>query len=252
MPKTCKMKIRAILIDDEKHAIETLRWQLNEYCPNIEIVKECYSGEDGLSSINELKPQLVFLDIEMPKMSGFAMLEQIDGFNFKVIFTPAYDKYAIKAFKTSAVDYLLKPIDKEELIIAVRKVTESLKQGTLDNQLERLFKELNNNRRIALPTMEGLRFIDHRDISHCNADGSYTLIHLGNKEQIMVSKSIKRLEEMLPNPPFIRVHHSHVVNFEQIDRYIRGQGGYVVMKNGSHVDVSRNRKEEVLKSIQRI
>jgi two-component system LytT family response regulator len=242
-------KIRALLIDDESHATETLNWLLNEYCPNVNVEAVCHSGEEGIQVIKNIKPDLVFLDIEMPNMNGFEMLEKVNNLSFQVVFTTAYDQYAIKAFKVSAIDYLLKPIDKSELIKAVKKVANNYPAtGTAD--LETLFNRLYAFKRLAVPTIEGVKLVNFEDISSCDSDGSYTVLNLIDGNTIVVSKTLKTIEKMLPIPPFVRIHNSHIVNLNEVDRYVKGSGGYVVLKNNKHIDVSRSRKNDLLKFLQ--
>lgn len=244
---------KAIIIDDELHCRKTLSMLLKEYCPEVQIVEQCDNGEDGAEAIKKLKPDLVFLDIEMPRMNGFEMLEQFSEISFAVIFTTGYDQYAIKAFKFSALDYLLKPIDHEELKKAVQKVGHQSQQP-LAQQLEILLQKLNHQptaiNKIALPTMEGLQMVPVDSIISCASDRNYTAVLLKSKQKIIVSKILKEIEEMLEDYAFLRVHHSYIVNLNEISKYVKGEGGYLVMSDGSSVDVSRSRKEILLQKLQ--
>lgn len=245
--------IKAIIIDDEMHCRKTLGILLKEYCPEVEIIEQIDNGEDGVDAIKKLKPDLVFLDIEMPRMNGFEMLEQFSELPFAVIFTTGYDQYAIKAFRFSALDYLLKPIDHQELKKAVQKLDQHL-HYPLPQQLEILLQKLHHQSpaisRIALPTMEGLQMIPVDSIISCASDRNYTTLLLKSKQKIIVSKILKEIEEMLEEYSFLRVHHSYIVNLNEINKYVKGEGGYLVMSDGSSVDVSRSRKDILLQKLQ--
>jgi len=245
--------IKAIIIDDEMHCRKTLSILLKEYCPDVQIIEQCDNGEDGVEAIKKSKPDLVFLDIEMPRMNGFEMLEQFSEIPFAVIFTTGYDQYAIKAFRFSALDYLLKPIDHEELKKAVLKVSKHILYP-LPQQLEILLQKIHHQpaaiNKIALPTMEGLQMIPVDSIISCASDRNYTAVLLKGKQKIIVSRILKDIEEMLEEYSFLRVHHSYIVNLNEISKYIKGEGGYLVMSDGSSVDVSRSRKEILLQKLQ--
>lgn len=245
--------IKAIIVDDEPYSCESLVTLLERYCPNVKVADICYSGKDALSAIQEQQPQIVFLDIEMPKMNGFEMLEKLPEINFEIIFTTSYDQYAIKAIRFSALDYLLKPVDREELQRAVQKVTQRLR-NPLPQQMEILLQKINQPvstiQKIALPTMEGLQMVSVDTIISCASDGNYTIFLLKNKQKIMASRTLKDIEEMLEEYSFLRVHHSYMVNLNEINKYIKGEGGYLIMSDESTVDVSRSRKEMLLKKLQ--
>lgn len=241
--------IKAVIVDDEPYSCESLATLLERYCPAVKVADICYSGEDGLQAIEEQQPQIVFLDIEMPKMNGFEMLEKLSEIHFEIIFTTSYDQYAIKAIRFSALDYLLKPIDREELQRAVQKVTQRL-QHPLPQQLEILLQKFHHPvsaiQKIALPTMEGLQMVDVNSIISCVSDSNYTIFQLKNKQKLIASRTLKDIEEMLEEYSFLRVHHSYLVNLNEINKYIKGEGGYLIMNDGSTVDVSRSRKETLL------
>jgi len=245
--------IKAIIIDDEIHCQKTLSILLREYCPEVQVIGQCDSAEKGIEAIKKLKPDLVFLDIEMPHMNGFEMLEKFSEINFAVVFTTGYDQYAIKAFRFSALDYLLKPIDHEELRKAVQKVNQHL-QHPLPQQLEILLQKIHSQSpmitKVALPTMEGLQMIPVESIISCASDRNYTVLFLKNKQKITVSKILKEIEELLVEYSFLRVHHSFIVNLNEITRYVKGEGGYLVMSDGSSIDVSRSRKDILLQKLQ--
>ena len=245
--------ITAIIVDDEPYSCETLATLLERYCPDVKLLDICYSGVSALKSINELKPQLLFLDIEMPHMNGFELLEKLPKLDFELVFTTSYDQYAIKAFRFSALDYLLKPIDQDDLRKSVQKAINSTDHVTTQ-QIKVLFEKLNQPgiaiNKIAIPTMEGLQMIFVDSIISCTADRNYTVIILKNNQKIVASRTLKELEEMLEDYSFLRVHHSYLVNLNEVSKYVRGEGGYLVMSDGSTVNVSRSRKESLLKTLK--
>jgi two-component system LytT family response regulator len=244
-------KIRAILVDDEKHCLETLAWQLEKFCPEVEVLEICDNAERALMIIENQEVELAFLDIEMPHMNGFELLQRLKKISFDIIFTTAYDMFAVKAFKFSALDYLLKPIDKDELIQAVRKVKAKRDQTTLPEQLNILFENLYSRKlpsqKIALPTMDGLEFVIADDIIHCQSEGNYTHIFMKDGSKFLICRTLKETEDLLSGHNFLRVHHSYSINLNHIKKYIKGDGGYVIMVNNSSISVSRSRKEELLK-----
>lgn len=245
--------ITAIIVDDESYSCESLATLLERYCAHVKVVDICTSGEQALQSIEQHAPDLVFLDIEMPHMNGFEMLKRLKQITFQLIFTTSYDQYAIKAIRFSALDYLLKPIDREELQTAVQKAVQKLEQ-TLPQQLNILLQKLTGSttatQKIALPTMEGLQMIPVDSIISCASDSNYTNIFLKQKKKITVSKTLKDIEEMLEDYSFLRVHHSFLINTNEIEKYVKGEGGYLTMSDGSTVDVSRSRKEFLMQKLQ--
>jgi two-component system LytT family response regulator len=243
--------IKAILIDDEAHCIDTLSILIHEYCPEIHIVQTCRSAKSGMTAIEEINPDVVFLDIQMPGMTGLQLLEQLGSISFAVIFTTSFDQYAIKAIHLSALDYLLKPIDPKELIAAVHKV-EQKKHLPDPEQFEMLFERFQDKekpfRKIAIPTIEGFELISIEHIILCEADDNYTYLILKDKRKLVASRTLKVIEEQLLDfPNFIRVHNSFIVNLNEVVRYVRGEGGYLIMSNNSTVNVSRSRKEALLR-----
>lgn len=244
--------ITAIIIDDEPYSCESLVSLLERYCPEVKILDICYSGADALKAIAEQTPTLIFLDIEMPHMNGFEMLQQLRAINFSIIFTTSYDQYAIKAFKFSALDYLLKPVDSDELQAAVKKVLHNANDA-VPQQIEMLLHKLTHPtiavNKIAIPTIEGLSMVLIESIISCSSESNYTEFHFKNKKKIIASRTLKEIEEMLVDYSFLRVHHSHLVNLNEVEKYVRGDGGYLVMSDGSHIDVSRSRKELLLKKL---
>lgn len=243
--------IRSILIDDEVHCLNSLSIQLNEHCPEVEILAKCTSGAKALEAVEKMNPELVFLDIEMPNMNGFEFLEQCRQITFSVIFTTSYDQYAIKAFRISALDYLLKPIDPEELVAAVCKVGEQ-KSKPITEQFRLMIEQIQNRNRgitkIGIPTIEGFELIPADHIVYCEANNNYTHIFLKGKTKIVACRSLKDMEEQLQDfKCFLRVHHSYLVNLNEVTRYIRGDGGYLILADGTTVNVSRGRKDALMK-----
>jgi len=246
--------IRAIVVDDEPYASAALQTLLKKHCPDVVVEAACNSAQEAEKRITELKPQLVFLDIEMPHRSGFELLEQFMPASFQVIFTTSYDQYAIKAIRFSALDYLLKPIDPQELKAAVAKATKPDANEMLTQQLQLLmqtFREApSTGNRIALPTLEGLQMVSIDTILYCIANSNYTTFVMKDKKKQVISRTLKEIEEMLEDHGFLRIHHSHLVNISAIEKYIRGEGGTVLMVDGTELDVSRSRKEALLKTLQ--
>lgn len=243
--------IKAILIDDEMHCLKTLDMLLRENCASVQVLEKCNDAATGLKAIELHKPDLVFLDIEMPQMNGFEMLEHLPQINFAVIFTTGYDQYAIKAFHFSALDYLLKPIEPKELIDAVKKVEEQ-HHLPMPEQFEMLLKKIGGINsgftKIAVPTAEGFELISATDVVYFEAESNYTHIFLKNKNKIIACRTLKKIEEQIQDYNFfVRVHNSYMVNLNEVIRYVRGEGGYLVMSDNSSVNVSRNRKDALLK-----
>ena len=244
--------LKAIIVDDEPYCCESLATLLERFCPEVKISAICNSGQEALTAIAEIKPHLVFLDIEMPYMNGFELLEKLPAIDFELVFTTSYDQYAIKAFRFSALDYLLKPIDREELQKAVKKVVDR-KHSPIPQQLEILLQKINHPnipiQRIALPTMEGLQLVPVNSIISCASEGNYTTFLMKDKQKIVVSRPLKEVEEMLAEHSFFRVHYSYLVNMNEIEKFIKTDGGYLIMSDGSYVDVSRSKKEILLKRL---
>ena len=244
--------ITAIIVDDEPYSCESLAILLERYCQEVKVLDVCYSGADGLKAIAEQTPTLLFLDIEMPGMNGFEMLQQLPSIDFSIIFTTSYDQYAIKAIRFSALDYLLKPIDRDELQSAVQKAIHTSHKTSLQ-QIEILLQKVNHPKiavnKIAIPTMEGLQLLFVENIINCSSNSNYTVLHLKNNQKVTASRTLKEIEEMLEDYSFLRVHHSFLVNLNEVDKYIKGDGGYLIMSDGSSIDVSRSRKEILVKKL---
>lgn len=243
--------IKAILIDDEVHCLDTLSILLDMYCPQVKIMERCTSAKQGLTAIEKHSPVLVFLDIEMPVMNGFEMLEMFTEIPFAVIFTTSYDQYAIKAIRFSALDYLLKPVEPKELVRAVMKVQEQ-RHLPVAEQFQMLLKQLQGKgaqfNKIAVPTSEGFELVPVDQLIHLEASDNYTHLFLKNKIKIIACRTLKEMEEQLHEfPIFIRVHHSSMVNLNEVKKYVRGEGGYLVMSDDTPVNVSRSRKDSLMK-----
>ena len=243
--------IKAIILDDEPNCCKTLSLLLDRYCPEVQVTNTFHNGLDALHAINASSPDLVFLDVQMPKMTGFEMLEKLPSINFHLIFTTSFDQYALKAFQFSAIDYLLKPVDREELQKAVKKVLQRSQMPAAE-QLQIMFQKLyhpGSINKIALPTMEGLQMIPVQSIISCEADDNYTKLVLKDNKKLVVSSTLKVIEKMLEDHSFIRVHRSFLVNLDEVEKYVKADGGYVVMSDGKHIYISRNKKEELLKKL---
>ncbi|MCB0508928.1 MAG: LytTR family DNA-binding domain-containing protein [Chitinophagales bacterium] len=246
--------IQALIVDDEKNNRITLHKLIEKFCPHVEIISECDSVDCALSILNETTIDVIFLDVEMPIKNGFDLLAHFNyQCPFEVIFTTAYSQYAVKAFRFSALDYLLKPVDPEELVQAVHKLSNKLSSNSKHKQFEILEQKINNKsiekKQLAISTLEGIYFTTLNEIIHIDADSSYTRIYLLSGEMIMSSKPLKYFEELLDDYDFVRVHQSHIINLKLIRRYVRGDGGQVIMTNGTEIEVSRRKKDDLLAKI---
>ena len=243
--------LKAIIVDDEPYCCETIATLLEDN-EEVEIVSICHSAADALAAIKKYSPDLIFLDVEMPKMNGFEMLEQLPQVNFEIIFTTSYDQYALKAIRFSAIDYLLKPVDNDELQRAVQKVIQRA-QKPIAQQLEILMQKIHHPstpiNKIAMPTMEGLQMIPVDSIISCESDSNYTILKLKDNKKVIVSRTLKEIEELLEDHSFIRVHRCHLTNLNEVEKYVKGEGGYLVMSDGTSIDVARNKKEILLKKL---
>jgi two-component system LytT family response regulator len=243
--------LKAILIDDEPECLRSLAHDISKYCPGVDITAQCDSGKDAIKAIHTLKPDVLFLDIDMPYINGFDLLEMVPEADFEVIFTTAYDKYAIQAFRISAVDYLLKPIETDALKDAVEKVRILREKGNTSKQISFLLQQIkdlenNNVRKIALPTFDGLEFINMADIVYCQSDGAYSYVFFSDDSRLYISKTLRYLEDALCNFHFFRVHNSYIVNLHHVKKYSKTDGGLLILSNGEKVRVSRSKKDELL------
>ena len=244
--------LRSIIIDDEPKSAGILKNDLAQHCPTVEVAGVCHSAKEGILAIKKEKPDLVFLDIEMPWMNGFEMLEVLGDINFSIIFTTAHDQFAAKAFRTSAVDYLLKPIDASDLQDAVKKAEKRNNQQDGNVNIENLlnnFKQPATQQKIALPNKDGYEFAEVNQIIYCQAEGSYTKVFLAGKKYLLVSRSLGDIEELLPAALFMRIHHSTVVNINYVTHFVRTDGGYVKLQTGEQLPVSKSKKETVMNKL---
>jgi two-component system LytT family response regulator len=240
-------KMNCIIIDDENHCIKTLTNLLETNFPLVNILASCHESPKAYDLINRYHPDFIFLDIEMPFLNGFDLLSKFEQINFDVIFTTAYDSYAIKAIKYSALDYLLKPIDKEDLASALDKIER--KKSSISKAQVQMATAVHNKQlpdTIALPTADGLSFASVGDIVYCEADGGYTRFYMADSSEILLSKTLGDVDELLGDYDFYRIHHSSLINLKQVKKYIRGEGGEVVMSNGKYLAVARTRKTDFL------
>ena len=242
--------LKAIIIDDEARSRKALQIALKDYCPAVEIVSIAETPEKGIEAILNCKPDIVFLDVQMPGMSGFDLLSHFPEIDFDIVFITAHDHYAIKAIRFSALDYLLKPIQIDELMAAVKKAEEKKNNRHTNWQYKSLYENVRNGHNasgsIAVPTGDGLLFIKTENIIRCQAEGNYIFIYQTGKEKMLITKTLGDIESMLDTKEFFRVHNSHLVNLVHIKKYIKGDGGYVIMSDNSTVDVSRRKKEEFM------
>jgi two-component system LytT family response regulator len=244
--------MNVFIVEDEEHSRKTLVNFLHKYTDGIRVMGSSDHVSDAIEQINEKRPDLVFLDIDLPDGNGFEVLDGINHFSPKVIFVTAYNQYAIKAFQVSAIDYLLKPVDPLLLKKAVEKARSW--ESTIEEQ-QKLKQTLTENRKssklekLALPTQQGMQFVKIDDIIRIEADGNYATLYLVSGEKKLISKSLKQFQTWLEGLNFFRIHHSHIININNIKEYIKGEGGFVILDNGHQVEVSRRRKEEFLKVI---
>jgi two-component system LytT family response regulator len=245
--------IKSILVDDEPKSRKNLRILLQEYCPGVEVIGEAASPVEALKLIRQLQPDLLFLDIEMGAESGFDLLRSLNGAQtFEVIFVTAFDKYGIQAVKACAIDYLLKPINILELTSAVDKALQHIGPKKENLRLKELISNFDrgeDEQRIAISMADKIEFVAINNIIRLQAEGNYTHIHLNNGKKYMVSKTLKDYDDLLVPFGFLRTHQSHLVNFKKIASYVKTEGGFIVMSDGSQVPVSRMKKDEILKKI---
>jgi two-component system LytT family response regulator len=245
--------IRTVLIDDETDSIRVLQKLLETYCPQVEVVGTAEGVETGLAIIQEMRPDLLFLDIEMTRGNAFDLLNQLRPLTFQVIFVTAFDNYAIRAFKYSVVDYLLKPVDIDELVNAISRVAERSKQRNIVDQMQLFLDNMGTyslaQQKMAVPTLDGLIFINLKEVVRLEAKSNYTQINLENGEMLMATRTIKDYEDILPETLFCRIHNSHIINLQKIEKYHKGRGGYVVLEDGSEIEVAIRRRQEFLRRL---
>ncbi len=241
--------LKTVLVDDEINALEALEWKLNRYIGDVQIIK-CNSPIEAIDIIQTEKPDIVFLDIDMPEMDGFELLKRLSYTNFELIFTTAHDEFALKAIKVSAIDYLLKPVDKDELITAVDKVIVSRKGNQLEDKLQSLFTNLQEKSdKINIAADGKIYLLERSDVIMLKSDKSYTTIFLTNDKNIVVSKTLKEVEKKFVYPEFFRVHNSFLVNINHVKEYLKSMGGELIMTNGMSASISRNKKNELLERL---
>lgn len=242
--------LKAVLIDDEKHCLDTLSDDLRNYCPEVEVVAQFEASAPALSWLRQHQTDVVFLDIVLPDMSGFQLLEQLAPLPFHVIFTTAYIDYAVQALRISAVDFLQKPVDRDELTAAVMRLKQKKESSISADHFRTLLENLERPgkpKRIGLPTRLGIDFLPVSDILYFEADGNYAQAFIHGKEKpLFVTRPLKELELTLSGFPFCRIHHTYLAHLDHVERYLRGDGGQVVMSNGTKLPVSRGRKEDFL------
>jgi len=245
--------IESVIIEDEKRSANLLSNLITEYCPDVTVTGIAASVKTGLQLVLKARPSLIFMDIEMPDGTAFELLEQIPDKKFHVIFTTAFDHYAVRAIKFSALDYLLKPVSIVDLKVAIEKVKAREMDTVAFNNINMLIKNLgaagNGSGKIALPTVDGHIFVEVQDIIRLDAQGSYSSVVLSNGNKILVSRTLKEFEGFLGDTYFVRVHHSHLINIHHVREYIKGSGGHVIMIDGSKAEVSVRKKEEFLRKV---
>ncbi len=247
--------IRVVIIDDEPDAVKFIQGIISEYCPNLEVAGTANSARDGITVINQARPDLVFLDVQMPHGSGFDLLASFPEKTFDVIFITAYNHYAIQAIKFSAVDYILKPVNISEFIEAVSKVEQkrsSLEYRNLNfnSLLENLKAPLPS--KLAIPTSDGIEYLNTAEIIRIEADRSYSWFYLTEKRKYLVSRNLKEYQELLQDLNFFRPHNSHLINMIFVKKFIRQEGGYIEMTDGSNVPISRGKKDLFLLQMGKI
>lgn len=240
--------IRTILIEDELKSLKVLQTMLLPYHEILEIAGVFSSPVEALQEIPRLSPDLLFLDIEMPKINGFQLLEQIKDISFNVVFTTAYDQFAIQAFKYSAVGYLLKPVDADDLREVIKKVQSAQVKKLLPVQLDILRQSImgsktSKDQKIALPAADGLIFVSLHEITRCESESNYTTIHFTNRDKMLLCKTLKEIEELLGEDHFIRVHQSHIINLNYIKQFIKTDGGYLLLNDNTEIPIARSRKD---------
>ena len=251
-------KIKAILIDDESSSLRSLTYELSTYCSNVDVMETFQDPIKALPAVRDLKPDVIFLDIEMPKMNGFEFLQSFDVLNFDVVFVTAYDEFAIKAFEFNAVDYLLKPVLKSKLIQCVQKLSEKKEREFKKEHLNALLQNVDLGRTsergvlesIAIPTQEGFELIPIQDITFLSAESNYTWMHLVDGKKMLISKTLKDVAGMIHRPSFFRTHKSYFVNLNQVKKYVRGRGGFLVMRQGGQIPVSRTQRGALMERFE--
>lgn len=239
--------IRIILIDDEPKAIRSLEWEIANFCEDVEVMATFTNAKEAITYLQHNDPDCVFLDVEMPEMDGFQFLDHFKQRQFCVVFITAYNQYAIKAIKENAMDYLLKPIDSDDLVLTIEKLKSDKRKARTYDALEERLSSL-NNKRIAIPAEGKLIFLNPEDIEYCESDGNYCKIHLVDRKSLFISKKLKEIHALLPDEDFFRVHNSYIINLKRVSEYLKTDG-YVILDNQKKIPVSRNKKSAFLDKI---
>lgn len=237
----------ALILDDELYCSEALFHLLARHCPQVAPVRMFTDPHEALESVRRESPDIVFLDVEMPFMSGFDFVQAMGPTSASVIFTTAYDMYAVQAFKVNAIDYLLKPIDKSELISAVNKVVQKpqpLNEQLLSGLIRTALEQQQSPRKISIHTVDGIHLLPLEDIIYCKSEGSYSFIYLRNQSPLMVSKNLAEMQELIRSNRFFRIHKSHLINQDHILKVNKAEGGDVIMSNHEHIPIARQRRTE--------
>ena len=241
--------IKAIIVDDELTAIRSLKWEVEKFCGDIEIIESFTNPIEAISAINYLKPDCIFLDIEMPEMDGFQLLSKLEHKNFSLIFTTAFDNYAIRAFKANAIDYLLKPVDTDDLLAAVSKVKTDKEKSTSGIDIEKILQSIlpkKGPKKVPLDFSGKTVFVNSEDIMYCKANGNYSELHFEEQKKETLSKKLKEVEALIQNDNFFRVHKSYLVNVNFIKEFVRNNGNYLVLENEITIPVARLKKNALM------
>ena len=244
--------VRAVILDDEPNSLETLQWKLENFCPTVDIVATFSAPLEAVKWLQANPVDLLFLDIEMPNMNGFEVLEELDQISFNVIFTTAYDNYGIQAVKFSALDYLLKPIRNKELIEAVERFVNKSQENHSEVQIAALLENLKSEAKTGLPekitlaTQESLELVEPREIVYCKSESNYTMVYLVDGRKKLISRTLRDFEEMLEPFSFYRPHNSYLVNMNEVRRYVKTEGGYLELKDATQIPVSKSKKERLM------
>ncbi len=246
--------IKAVIVDDEQLAIESLQWEIENFTKDVKVIETFSNPKDAVSGINYLKPDLVFLDIEMPEIDGFQLLQLLDYKNFDLIITTAYNQYAIQAFKANAIDYLLKPVDPDDLVQAIEKVKIRQQNNSstknIETVLDKLVKStIERQKKVPLSLNNKVLLVEPADILYCKSDGSYTTVFMKNGDDHLVSKSIKHIEELLPKEVFVRIHKSYIINLNEVQEVIRQGSGEVVLSNKKIIPISRSHRKQIFEAL---
>ena len=247
--------LKAIIVDDEKISRDILSDYILKYCPDIEICAQCDSVKTGLAAIEKYQPDILFLDVEMPKGNGFDLLEQVKEITFETIFVTAFDNYAIQALNYSAAYYILKPVSIDELIVAVDKIKAQKLKKVSGIQTKVLLENIKTKtiaqHKIVLPLQDGFEVVSLKDIVHCEAHDNFTDFYFVSNQKMMICRTLKFYEELLSDSGFMRVHKSHIINLDHVVKYKKGKGGQLVMSNGAVIDVSPNKKDELMEQFEK-